>query len=667
MIVPTKELTVDFDVQAAQNDHGMLEINFLDDHGTCATRITLTPEGSIEAKSGARQAKIGQYNANETHHLSLRLSVAERMVWFTVDGKEKGKRNFFAPVKAISRIQFRTGHAPVEPTVDTPADWYGILDGAGNTDTLATFSIARLHTASIEADAGNAILRADDYQHYVDHFNTMEDENIVQAIPNSQSWQWMKANIPFFDAPDENFKEIWYYRWWTFRKHIRKAGPTWAITEFLVNRSYADRYNLISSALGHHIHEGRWLHDPQYLDGDLWTWFHGQDGKPLKKLSAYSQWTAASLWDRYLVDGRRDSLVAYLPSLLAENANWNDHRWLQKGSDGRTQATLYWQYDVRDAMEETISGGRREKNARPSINSYMYGNDLAIAHTAALAGDAATEKLYLQKADTLKKLVEQRLWNADHQFFEVTKPVKAADGTVASDTSSQVREAIGFLPWYFRLPSDTPQFAQAWLQAADPKGFSAPFGLTTAEQRHPRFRSHGTGTCEWDGAIWPFASSQTLTALANFANDYQNHPALKLDSLYFSQLSKYVTSQYFHGKPYIGEYQDEKTGYWLMGEANRSRYYNHSTFADLIITGLVGLRPRQDNVVEVRPLLPEGTWDYFCLDNVAYHGHRLTIVWDHTGSRYHVGQGLMLLVDGKLNAHRSTLGELKGTLPSSNR
>ena len=39
---------------------------------------------------------------------------------------------------------------------------------------------------------------------------------------------------------------------------------------------------------------------------------------------------------------------------------------------------LFWQYDVRDAMEETISGGRKEKNPRPSINGYMYGNAMAL-------------------------------------------------------------------------------------------------------------------------------------------------------------------------------------------------------------------------------------------------------------------------------------------------
>jgi hypothetical protein len=72
-------------------------------------------------------------------------------------------------------------------------------------------------------------------------------------------------------------------------------------------------------------------------------------------------------------------------------------------------------------------------------------------------------------------------------------------------------------------------FSQAWLQVIDEKGFSAPFGLTTAEQRHPAFRSHGVGKCEWDGAVWPFATSQTLTSMANLLNDYTHLPIINKD------------------------------------------------------------------------------------------------------------------------------------------
>ena len=74
-----------------------------------------------------------------------------------------------------------------------------------------------------------------------------------------------------------------------------------------------------------------------------------------------------------------------------------------------------------------------------------------------------------------------------------------------------------------------------------------------------------------------------------------------------------------------------------------------------MITGLIGLRPRMDNTVEVNPLIPEGKWDYFCLDNVLYHGRNLTILWDKDGSRYQRGKGLHIYVDGKEVGHADTL------------
>src|SRR5439155_6965758 len=108
-------------------------------------------------------------------------------------------------------------------------------------------------------------------------------------------------------------------------------------------------------------------------------------------------------------------------------------------------------------------------------------------------------------------------------------------------------------------------------------------------RRHPRFRSHVVGKCEWDGAVWPFATSQTLVALANVLQNY-DQPHVTREH-YFQAMQTYVKSQHRNGRPYIGEYLDERTGEWLKGDNPRSRYYNHSTFADLVISGLVGLVP----------------------------------------------------------------------------
>ena len=659
-IPATKELEVEFALKARQNDKGLLQIEFLDEHGTACSRIELTADGIIRCKGGARYANIGKYTADEELRMKCVLSVSRRLIEVYVNGKKAGQRMFFAPVESIERVMFRTGARRTFPDIDTPADWDGVLPGAGERDPEASFAIAHFKTAPSPSTVASglpagtpAFLHYDSYKHYVDYFNTMEPEGIRQAIPNEQAWQWMKENAPLFECSQQDFEEMWYFRWWTLRKHIKQTPVGYAMTEFLVNRSYADQYNLISSGVGHHILESRWLRNPVYLDQAMNTWYKGNNGQPMKKLCNYSSWIAHSLWQRYLVDGRKDWIVAMLPSLEWEYQHWEDtHTRIVQGHQ------MYWQADVQDAMEETISGGRKKKYLRPSINSYMYGNAMAIGHISALAGLPSKSTAYFDKAATLRESAHELLWNEQHTFFE----------THRVDSSANVREAIGFMPWYTHMAKDEAKYSVAWLQAADPQGFSAPYGQTTAERRHPLFRTHGVGKCEWDGAVWPFATSQTLTALANYANDYPVSGdvvarTLPLDSLFFAEMEKYMQSQHMRGKPYIGEYLDETTGYWLKGDQERSRYYNHSTFNDLVITGLCGLRPQEDNSLVVNPLLPADKWSYFCLDNVLYHGHTLTILWDRDGSRYHVGKGLRVYVDGQLKGHHDTLDRL--TIPNA--
>jgi hypothetical protein len=301
-------------------------------------------------------------------------------------------------------------------------------------------------------------------------------------------------------------------------------------------------------------------------------------------------------------------------------------------------------------MEESISGARTIQNMRPPLNSYMYANALAISKVAEMAGRDDVAKEYAAKAAKLRLLIHELLWDDEAKFFKVRRP---------TGEFADVREEIGYIPWYFDLP--TPGHEQAWQQLLDPRGFAAPMGITTAERRHPQFRSHGVGTCEWDGAVWPFATSQTLVALANVLRNYQQQYVSRAD--YFAALLTYARSHRYRGKPYIGEYLDERNGTWLTPDSNRSRYYNHSTFCDLVISGLVGLVPRDDETVVVDPLVPADTWDWFCLDNVSYHDRMLTILWDRTGEKYHKGAGFRVFSNGVEIARSDELTRVIGKLP----
>ncbi len=481
-----------------------------------------------------------------------------------------------------------------------------------------------------------SVLNPNTFSNYIARFNAMEDENVTNCISNAQSWNWLQKEIPFFECPDREVEEVYYFRWWSFRKHLEQTPDGFVFTEFLT------RPVPVSSALGFHIAEGRWLHDQNYLNDYIRWWL--RDPVRRRQLHKYSSWLDYALWQRYLVTGDKKFVVPLLGDLTRDYQQWEQEQLTTNG--------LFWQFDVRDAMEESISGSRTNKNLRPSINSYMFGNAQAIADIARLAGNQKTVAEFDAKAATLKKLVEADLWNPEAKFFEVRRD----DGKF-----SNVREEIGFIPWMFELPEPGRGFEAAWAQLTDPQGFSAPYGVTTAERRSPFFRTHGYGHCEWDGAVWPFATSQTLDALANLLRD--NPPDTVTSHDYFDVFLAYVKSQHADGKPYIGEYLDETTGQWINGKAGRSRYYNHSTFADLLITGVAGLVPRADDMVEVWPLLPDGVWNYFCLDGVKYHGRVLTIFWDKDGTRYHRGKGLIVLADGKEIARADNLEKLTGKLP----
>jgi len=475
-------------------------------------------------------------------------------------------------------------------------------------------------------------------KHYVDYFNSTDSEAVKNYIPNAQAFEWLAAQAPLFECPDSVLEQNYYFRLWTFRKHLVKSPDGFIFTEFIEPVKHAGKYNSISCALGHHIYEGRWLKDNNYLKEYIKFWLYNADvGETKPRFHQFSSWIDDAILQNELVKPDVAFLKDILPALDADFDKWVQERQLKNG--------LFWQHDVKDGMEESISGSRKDQNQRPTINSYMYGNAVALAKISEQTGNLILAKKYREKADILKKLVQDSLWNTNSDFFETKKSKNKG--------FANVREAIGFVPWDFNLPDDSKKYAKAWNQILDTAGFNAPWGLTTAERRDSTFRTRGSGhSCEWDGALWPFASSQTLKGLSNLLNNYKSHGKMNAQ-VFYNNLHQYAASHVKNGKPYIGEYQDEKTGEWLKGDNPRSSFYNHSTFCDLIINDLIGIKPRADEVLEIRPLVPKNKWHWFKLSQISYHGKTISILWDKTGKKFNQGKGFCVFVDG-IKIHQSS-------------
>ena len=123
------------------------------------------------------------------------------------------------------------------------------------------------------AKQGGFVLRPEAFQHYIDRFNSDDEELYLQHIPNEQAWPFLRRNIPLFECPDKDIERTYYFRWWTYRKHIKSTPDGFVITEFLPPVGWAGKYNTINCAAGHHFYEGRWLHDAQYLNDYATFWF----------------------------------------------------------------------------------------------------------------------------------------------------------------------------------------------------------------------------------------------------------------------------------------------------------------------------------------------------------------------------------------------------------
>jgi hypothetical protein len=505
------------------------------------------------------------------------------------------------------------------------------------------------------------VLTAEAIHRHVADFNKHDHTHSGQAVSNEDAARWMEENVPRFECPDKEMEEIYHFRWWTFRKHIKETPDGFIITEFLPRVSWSGKHNAINCPAGHHYREGRWVRDPKYLNDYSLFWFR-KGGDP----RAYSFWAADSIHQRALVTGDPTLAIDLLPDLVANYREWEKSRLCPDG--------LFWQIDDRDGMEVSIGGSGK----RATINSYMYGDARAIAAIARAAGKHDIEKEYTAKAENLRKLVNEMLWDKEALFYKTLPYPKKDNDKPAQATLVDVRELHGFTPWYFHLPEAGGGREIAWRQLMDARGFKAPFGPTTAEQRHPLFKlSYEGHECQWNGPSWPFATAVTLTALANVLNDYPQSEVSRSD--YLETLRTYVKSHRIKRDdgtvvPWIDENLNPFTGDWISrtrlkswkdgtwdpakGGVERGKDYNHSTFCDLIITGLVGLRPRADDMVEVNPLVPENTWDFFCLDRIPYHGRMLAILYDRTGNRYGKGAGLRILADGREIGRSATLKRL---------
>jgi hypothetical protein len=501
---------------------------------------------------------------------------------------------------------------------------------------------------------------------------------------------WFAHHVPFLETPDADIDATYYYRLELLTKHLVYGAPEhgYTLTEFRDRPFWSGTYGAISCPLGHQFYEIRWLKNPTILDDFARYWFEVPGAEP----RSYSNWYADGVWAAYQVLGDRDWVVSLLPLMERQYQGWLDERW-------DAEHRMFRWDGMHDGMETNINSRQTEQwfdgaeGYRPTLNSYLWADATAIAKTHRLAGDGEAADVFEARAAALKARVQEELWDPERRFFfqqfaedepGVDDPWPGATGEhqgasavsgarlAASNPGAEIRagsltyesgpwagnphgrEAIGFVPWQFGLPD--PGYEAAWAYVVDPERFRAPAGLRTTEKNDPLYYE-SPRCCVWSGNIWPYASAQTLTGMAQLLNEYQQEEVSAAD--WFALFRDYALLHRKEGRPYLAEAAHPETGAWSGHDLFfHSEHYLHSAFVDLAVTGLIGIRPQDDDRLVVNPLAPP-RWDWFALDGVAYRGRTVTVVWDRTGARYGLGAGFSVFVNGERAAGRGDLGRLE--------
>ncbi|MDR6943999.1 exo-alpha-sialidase [Mucilaginibacter pocheonensis] len=148
-IVPaSKKLLADFTVIPGQNNTGKLSIEFQDEKGSAAIRLTLDSAGRFYTKAGYRDKNIMNYEAGKPYHVILKLHTDTRFYTVNVNGKDVLSSLFFAPVLNINRVVFKTGDVRRFPNADTPTDQDYDLPKAGESAKPAVFYIKSFKTSN---------------------------------------------------------------------------------------------------------------------------------------------------------------------------------------------------------------------------------------------------------------------------------------------------------------------------------------------------------------------------------------------------------------------------------------------------------------------------------------------------------------------------------------
>jgi len=479
--------------------------------------------------------------------------------------------------------------------------------------------------------------------------------------------RWFADNVPFFDSSDAGFKKMWYYRWWIVRFQLAELRtPDLSGYAFYEGKLGFD--NVIGFAVPAQVKELTYLRDPKFGLSQIANAYRNRapngavvdaPGSPYWG-ETYSHWIAMATAEFNRVHPiPPDMLKTLLPEMAEDVRAWMSV--YDADGDGlperdRPRVTgydldilSYWFFND-TKFDDRVMPPALE---RVDFASFVYANAAAGAELAEDAGDDDLAREFADRAARIRAATLADLWDDQTGFFY---PQRATDHVRAP-----IRELHGFFPFTTLLAPNEPRYVRALDKFVDPNEFWARFPPVITSTAHYR-----QWTWEMDGLTRNIAPHPISMGARTLLQALKHYDQTTVTPEHFMQLMASYNDLVFPGvnpfdpywRPNVHEYYSKWEPHAVSDRPKPSDISHdfHSMYCSLIVEGAVGLTPRRDERIELRPLARQ--WSYFLLDRLRYRGHDLRILWDRPDGQVRYDgypEGFSLYIDGKLAFTRPTL------------
>jgi hypothetical protein len=477
-------------------------------------------------------------------------------------------------------------------------------------------------------------------------------ENAAIARYRREFNERFKQLVPAFRSSDPYLEKMYYYRWYLVLKTSICARcivpdhpyPYPALYEGLLGTWFP---KVIGLPIPLQIIEARWLNDKSI------AYNHARVALTKEDFFNYLNWTPYAFWQLHLVAPDQSFLKEALPKvknfIRLEEVKDEDGDWLPSVFGSWITGMEYqpsffqftsprWDHKTSEEFKPDLDALSRDPKVyhqftpieRVDEATYYYLNNIAAQRISELSGEADSAAAYALRARQIKSAVDQKMWDDRTGFFYDLKPE-------TDEKALEAKEIVGFWPYLFGEMQSGDKLS-LFDHMINKSEFWTKYPIATASQDCPAFDPHGYWKVgpnaskekpffyedSWNGPTWMFSQSLAAETLGQAAR-MSRSPLLKSR---FNELMKtYTRLQFVNGDlslPCTVEHYDSDTGKPIRFLAD----YFHSFYNDLVIRYLAGITPRQDDLIEIDPLL-EGM-DHFEINDVRYRGHQISVSFNRS-------------------------------------